>query len=88
MGSNRTIAAAAAALAVAAGGISGAPAQADGHEITVGFIGSFDSDAGRSALRGTEIAIDEINAAGGVLGKQVRLVFADTREDVTEGIKA
>lgn len=57
--------------------------------VKVGFIGSFASDAGRSALRGAEIAIEELNDAGGVLGgKTIELVKADTGEDVTEGIKA
>jgi len=57
--------------------------------VKVGFIGSLASDVGRSTLRGATIAIDELNAAGGVLGgKQIELVSADTREDVTEGIKA
>ncbi len=58
-------------------------------EVVVGFIGSFASDTGKSTLRGAEIAIEELNAAGGVLGgKKIKLVKADTREDVTEGIKA
>jgi len=57
--------------------------------VKIGFIGSFASDVGRSTLRGAEIAIDELNAAGGVLGgKTIELVKADTGEDVTEGIKA
>ncbi|MCP4187958.1 MAG: ABC transporter substrate-binding protein [Gammaproteobacteria bacterium] len=61
-------------------------AGADG--VKVGFIGSLSSDAGRSALRGAQIAIDELNAAGGFNGKPIEYVQADTGEDVTEGIKA
>ncbi len=58
-------------------------------EVKVGFIGSLSSDTGRSTLRGAQIAIDELNAAGGVLGgQQIVLIEADTGEDVTEGIKA
>lgn len=38
--------------------------QVIADDIKVGFIGSLSSDAGRSALRGAEIAIDELNAAG------------------------
>ncbi|MFT4725904.1 MAG: branched-chain amino acid transport system substrate-binding protein [Granulosicoccus sp.] len=57
-------------------------------EIKVGFIGSLSSDTGLSTLRGAEIAIEELNATGGVLGQQITLVKADTGEDVTEGIKA
>jgi ABC-type branched-subunit amino acid transport system substrate-binding protein len=66
-----------------------APAQAADDDVVVGYIGSAASDTGLSTIRGTEIAIDELNAAGGVLGgRQIRLVIADTREDVTEGIRA
>ena len=54
---------------------------------TVGFIGSLSSDTGLSTLRGAEIAIEELNAAGG-WGTPITLVTADTAEDVTEGIKA
>ena len=64
-------------------------ASAATADIKVGFIGSMSSDTGLSTLRGAEIAIEELNAAGGVLGGQkIELVTADTREDVTEGVKA
>ena len=57
--------------------------------VVIGYIGSLSSDTGLSALRGAEIAVDELNAAGGILGgREVKLVAADTREDVTEGVKA
>lgn len=57
-------------------------------DIKVGFIGSTSSDTGLSTLRGAEIAIEEINAKGGVMGQKVVLVTADTQEDPTEGVKA
>ena len=58
-------------------------------DVKVGFIGSLSSDTGLSTLRGAEIAIEELNAAGGVMGGQkIQLVTADTGEDVTEGIRA
>ena len=50
-------------------------------EIKVGFIGSLSSDTGLSTLRGAEIAIEELNAAGGVMGQQITMVTADTAED-------
>ena len=68
--------------------LSSAQALAD-CPIKVGFIGSLSSDTGRSTLRGAEMAIDEIVAAGGALGcKEIEYIKADTREDVTEGVKA
>ena len=57
-------------------------------EIKVGFIGSLSSDTGLSTLRGAQMAIEEMNANGGVMGQQITLVTADTQEDVTEGVKA
>lgn len=63
--------------------------SASDKPVVIGFIGSFDSDTGKSTLRGAEIAIEELNAAGGILGgRMIKLVKADTGEDVTEGIKA
>lgn len=49
-----------------------------------GGISAFDLPA----LRGTEIAIEEINAAGGILGRQVKLVKADTKSDINQGARA
>ena len=57
-------------------------------DIKVGFIGSLSSDTGLSTLRGAEIAIEELNANGGVMGEKIVMVSADTGEDVTEGVKA
>lgn len=57
--------------------------------IKVGYIGSFDTDTGKSTIRGAEVAIEELNTAGGVLGgRTIELVKADTREDVAEGVRA
>mgnify|MGYP001817746725 FL=1 len=68
---------------------TGAAFSASEKPVVIGFIGPFDSDAGKSTLRGAEIAIEEINAAGGMLGgRMIKLVKADTAQDVTEGIKA
>ena len=74
---------------MAAGMVTGLEEQAAKDPGIVGYIGSFDADSGKSTIRGAEIAIEELNAAGGVLGgRPIKLVKADTREDVTEGIKA
>ena len=69
--------------------LSGIALAQDKEPVVVGYIGSFASDTGLSTIRGAEIAIEELNAAGGVLGgRQIKMVMADTREDVAEGIKA
>lgn len=63
--------------------------SASKEPVVIGFIGSFDSDTGKSTLRGAEIAIEELNKGGGILGgRPIKFVKADTGEDVTEGIKA
>ena len=49
-----------------------------------GGLSSFDLPA----LAGTEIAIEEINADGGVLGRQLKLVKADTKSDINQGSRA
>ncbi|RUX28343.1 ABC transporter substrate-binding protein [Mesorhizobium sp. M7A.F.Ca.US.011.01.1.1] len=67
------------------------PALADDKTIVVGFataesgfMEAYDKPAQEAAL----IRIDEINAAGGLLGKQIKVVKADTKSDRAEGAKA
>jgi branched-chain amino acid transport system substrate-binding protein len=48
--------------------------------IKIGFIGPLSGDVavyGVDCLNGTKLAVDEINAAGGVLGKQITLIAED-----------
>ena len=48
--------------------------------IKIGFIGALSGDAttyGEPARAGVEIAIDEINKAGGVKGRQLQVIFED-----------
>ena len=49
-----------------------------------GWMVAYDQPSSRAAL----IRIDELNAAGGVLGRQLRPVFADTKTDRAQGAKA
>ena len=67
------------------------PAQAAGDKIVVGFataasgfMQAYDKPAQDAAM----IRIDEINKAGGLLGKQIEVVTADTKTDRAEGAKA
>ncbi len=67
------------------------PALADDSKIVVGFataesgfMEAYDKPATDAAL----IRIDEINAAGGLLGKKIEVVKADTKSDRAEGAKA
>jgi branched-chain amino acid transport system substrate-binding protein len=49
-----------------------------------GFMQAYDKPAQDAAM----IKIDEINKAGGLLGKQIKVVNADTKTDRAEGAKA
>jgi branched-chain amino acid transport system substrate-binding protein len=49
-----------------------------------GFMEAYDKPAQDAAM----IRIDEINKAGGLLGKQIEVVAADTKTDRAEGAKA
>jgi len=78
-----------AALAVTTG--LSAPAMADDETIKVGFataetgfMQAYDKPAQDAAM----IRIAAINAAGGLLGKQIEVVNADTKTDRAEGAKA
>jgi branched-chain amino acid transport system substrate-binding protein len=55
---------------------------ATGDTIKIGAVGPLSApgsfQAGTEMRNATELAVDEINQAGGVLGKQVELVFGDT----------
>ncbi|MBM3518844.1 MAG: amino acid ABC transporter substrate-binding protein [Alphaproteobacteria bacterium] len=80
---------ASAAALVAALGMQ-APAQA-ADEIVIGFaiaqsgwMNAYDGPPSNAAL----MAIDEINAKGGVLGKQLKAVFSDTKSSQADGAKA
>lgn len=57
--------------------IAATPAAA---QIKIGVFGPFTGDAaayGQSQKEGVEIAVKEINAAGGVLGKKLEIVYGD-----------
>jgi branched-chain amino acid transport system substrate-binding protein len=86
---NRTKLSLSAALGVLA--LSATLAQADDDKIVVGFataasgfMQAYDKPAQDAAM----IRIDEINKAGGLLGKQIEVVAADTKTDRAEGAKA
>lgn len=73
-------------------GVSHLPAaRAASDDIVIGFATAqsgpevpYDADGSRMA----QLWIDETNAAGGLNGKKLRAVFADTKSDRTEGAKA
>ena len=66
-------------------------AQADEDPIVIGaaialsgFVQPYDD----GPLKGAQLAISEINAKGGVLGRQMEIVTADTKSDPAQGTNA
>lgn len=80
-----------AALAVAAlASALQAPAQ-QVSTVPVGVVGPFSgpsSDFGTPMLQGIQLAIDEINAVGGYLGRPLALVVKDDQGDPDAGLRA
>src|SRR5262245_59497915 len=78
----------AAFAALAAGSIRAVPAAED---VTIGFaiaLSGWMNAYDGPPLNGAKMAIEEFNAKGGILGKQIKAVIADTKTDVVEGAKA
>ena len=76
------LAAAAALWSAGCDGGSGGNGNAAADEILIGHVASLTGDTatfGVSADEGIRLALDEINAAGGVLGKPVRVLTEDDR---------
>ena len=74
--------------AVAAGlMVAGGAAQGDSHGIAIGYAGGFTgylAPYDQPSLNGVQLALDQINAAGGVLGMTVELIVKDTRSDTAQ----
>ncbi len=66
----------------------GEAAKPAGNTVKIGFLGALTGDVamfGKPTLEGMKMAAAEINAAGGILGKQIEIVEADNRGDKQEG---
>jgi branched-chain amino acid transport system substrate-binding protein len=68
-----------------------APAIAANEPIKVGYLPALtgpSSSTGIGINRGTELAINEINAAGGINGRKIELIVRDTQSDPTKAVNA
>jgi branched-chain amino acid transport system substrate-binding protein len=68
--------------ALSACGKTGGDAAAPAETIKIGEFASLtgkEAAFGQSSHKGTQLAIDELNAAGGVLGKPIEFVYEDNR---------
>jgi branched-chain amino acid transport system substrate-binding protein len=78
-----TLAATAAAICLAA------PAYAQsGDPIKIGVIAEVQSIAGAATPGGAQIAADEINAKGGILGRKVEIVTYDNKSSSADSVRA
>ena len=74
-----------------AGGSSSGASTADGNVFRIGGIGPLTGDAssyGISVKNGAQIAVDEINEAGGAAGYQFELLFEDDELDEEKSVNA
>ncbi|HUA77610.1 MAG TPA: ABC transporter substrate-binding protein, partial [Acetobacteraceae bacterium] len=84
--SRRQVLAGAAGLA----GMATVPAavRAAGEPIKIGIIAETSTLPGAAIPKGAQMAADEINAAGGVGGRQIQLVIYDDHVSAVEGVRA
>lgn len=75
-----------AVAALAAGGRM-AYAQ-DSDSIKIGINAAIQVQAGRDIVDGAQLAMDEINAQGGVLGRKLTMVVADETDNPEQGVSA
>ncbi len=61
---------------------------ADDRPIRIGISTALQLQVGRDTLDGAQLAVDELNAKGGVLGRKVQLAVADETENPEQGIAA
>ncbi len=67
-------------------GISPASAQ-KGKPIKIGFMGDLSAPFSLSAQAAAKLAVSEMNAAGGILGRPVELITEDTKGEIPKGIE-
>ena len=71
---------------IAALGLAAA-ARAEDKPIVIGVNTAIQLQVGRDAIDATKLAIDEINAQGGVIGRKLEMVVADEGEAAADGPK-
>jgi branched-chain amino acid transport system substrate-binding protein len=64
---------------------SSGSAVASGSDLVIGTIGDFSGPAGQpSHLAGLQAWVDSVNAAGGIKGRQIKLIVEDDHGDATK----
>ncbi len=86
----RVLAGSAAGAASLASGLA-SPAIAANETIKIGYLPALtgpSSSTGVGITRGTELAVADINAAGGINGRKIELIVRDTQSDPTKAVNA
>ena len=65
-----------------------AAAQAAAAPVRIGVIAPFSAIDGASIIHGAELAVEQINAAGGIDGRKVELYKYDNHASATDGVRA
>ena len=69
----------------------GSGGSTSGGPVTYGVLSCFTgrlASLGQAMLQGSQVAMSEINSAGGVLGRKLQLTTGDTSCDVADGVTA
>ncbi len=72
-------------------GCSGGGGTAEAETVKIGLIAPTTGQVavyGQAVQNAVEMAVDEQNAAGGILGKQIELITYDNKGDATESVNA
>lgn len=78
-------------LVAACGGSGGGSGSTNTSPVKVGVIGpfsGFEAFIGPDILKGVQVATDQINANGGILGRKVQIITADTGGDAVDAVPA
>ena len=86
----KVLAGSAAGMVSLASGLA-APAIAQNDPIKIGYLPALTgpcSSTGVGINRGTQLAVEEINKAGGINGRKIELISRDTQSDPTKAVNA
>jgi branched-chain amino acid transport system substrate-binding protein len=78
-------------LAIFIGALAGCGSTADSKDIKVGGVFELTGGVasyGQSAVNGAKLAFKQVNASGGVLGKQINFIIADNKSEPSESANA